>query len=102
MQLERQQSDPRSLNPDPCAWHQGLPRYPRHDVLYCGNPPCDAVIDSLMCPGCSRTYPNPNAITSRGTITVAFGHAFADGTALCLDCWLTAEREELEHMEDSE
>jgi hypothetical protein len=69
--------------------------------MYCGAEQCDAVIDSRRCPGCSRLYPNPDASTAKGAITAPFGHAFANGTVLCITCWLDAERDELERIEDS-
>lgn len=105
----------------PCEWHQNavsgqrsavspqpLPLYLKYVLIYCRD--CAAVIDSRLCHGCNKTYPNPD-YRPRGHSDPnrAFGHAFFDSespnselrTVLCEDCWLDNERDELENLENA-
>ena len=113
-QLSVDSSHP-SLKASGCGWHQQtvdsgqlsvvgprpLPQYLKYVLIYCRD--CAAIIDSRLCHGCSKTYPNPD-YRPRGPSDSnrAFGHAFysVEGKltdVLCHDCWLDLERDELEN-----
>ena len=116
-QLSVDSSHP-SLKASGCGWHQQtvdsgqlsvvspqpLPRYYQFTFIHCRD--CAFTISTLRCLVCHCEYPDPH-YQQRGPNDWlrAFGHAFysVEGKltdVLCHDCWLDAERDELENLEN--